>query len=443
MNPIVVAVVLMLGLALARVHVVISLMLGALAGGLLSDLNLTATIKAFEAGLSGGASIALSYILLGAFAAAIIHSGLPDAIAQRAVGFARAQSHSAHFLKWGVIAVIILMSVMSQNVVPIHIAFIPMLIPPLLPLFDRLRVDRRLLACAMTFGLVTTYMFLPYGFGEQFLRKILLFNISQSGLDVMHFSNAQIMKAMLIPALGMLGGLLLALFVSYRKSRDYGDTHHVGHTEAENAQTITPYRSAVAVVAIVVSFLVQIFAGSLMAGALTGFAIFVISGVVHWRDSDTVFNRGLRMMAMIGFIMITAQGFAAVVRESGQIQPLVDSSVALFGGSKGLAAFVMLLVGLLITMGIGSSFSTLPIIAAVYVPLCMELGFSPLATIALIGSAGALGDSGSPASDSTLGPTMGLNIDGRHDHIRDTVIPTFLHFNLPLLLAGWIAAMTL
>ncbi|MDO5090814.1 MAG: Na+/H+ antiporter NhaC family protein [Cardiobacteriaceae bacterium] len=442
MNPIVVAVILMLVLALARVHVVVSLMIAALAGGLLSGMSLATTIKAFESGLAGGASIALSYILLGAFAAAIIHSGLPEAVARRAVRFAQGRAQEAHWLKWGIIAAIIAMSVMSQNLVPIHIAFIPMLIPPLLPLFDRLRVDRRLLACAMTFGLVTTYMFLPYGFGEQFLRKILLFNISQSGLDVIDFSNAQIMQAMLIPALGMFAGLLIALAASYRRPRDYGNAaapqEATGDTPA-----ITPYRSLVAVIAIVVSFLVQIFAGSLMAGALAGFAIFVVSGVVHWRDSDAVFNRGLRMMAMIGFIMIAAQGFAAVVRESGQITPLVASSVALFGGSKGLAAFVMLLVGLLITMGIGSSFSTLPIIAAVYVPLCLELGFSPLATIALIGSAGALGDCGSPASDSTLGPTMGLNTDGRHDHIRDTVIPTFLHFNLPLLLAGWLAAMIL
>jgi hypothetical protein len=47
-----------------------------------------------------------------------------------------------------------------------------------------------------------------------------------------------------------------------------------------------------------------------------------------------------------------------------------------------MAAFVMLLVGLLVT-GIGSSFSTLPIIAAIYVPLCVSLA-SPVATVAII-----------------------------------------------------------
>ena len=108
-----------------------------------------------------------------------------------------------------------------------------------------------------------------------------------------------------------------------------------------------------------------------------------------------------------------------------------------------MAALVMLAVGLLVTMGIGSSFSTLPIIASIYVPLCASMGFSPLATVAIIGTAGALGDAGSPASDSTLGPTSGLNVDGQHDHIYDSVIPTFIHYNLPLMAAGWVAAMVL
>ena len=149
------------------------------------------------------------------------------------------------------------------------------------------------------------------------------------------------------------------------------------------------------------------------------------------------------MMAMIGLIMISAQGFAAVMNATGQIESLVTSSTSLFAGSKAIGALVMLIVGLVVTMGIGSSFSTLPIISAIYVPLCISLGFSPMATVAIIGTAGALGDAGSPASDSTLGPTAGLNADNQHDHIRDTVIPTFIHFNLPLLTAGWIAAMVL
>ena len=139
----------------------------------------------------------------------------------------------------------------------------------------------------------------------------------------------------------------------------------------------------------------------------------------------------------------SAAGFAAVMKETHGVESLVQSVSGMMAGHKGLAAFLMLLVGLLITMGIGSSFSTVPIIATIYVPLCIHLGFSPMATIALVGTAGALGDAGSPASDSTLGPTSGLNADGQHDHIWDSVVPTFIHYNIPLIIFGWIAAMVL
>ena len=184
-------------------------------------------------------------------------------------------------------------------------------------------------------------------------------------------------------------------------------------------------------------------ADSLLIGALAGLAVFMITGGVNWRQADDVFTAGMKMMALIGFIMISAQGFASVMTETGDVEPLVEATADMFAGSQAAAAMAMLIVGLVVTMGIGSSFSTLPIISAIYVPLCAALGFSPLATVAIIGTAGALGDAGSPASDSTLGPTAGLNADGQHDHIRDSVIPTFIHFNLPLLAAGWIAEMVL
>ncbi|MGL5504778.1 MAG: Na+/H+ antiporter NhaC family protein, partial [Aeromonas veronii] len=145
----------------------------------------------------------------------------------------------------------------------------------------------------------------------------------------------------------------------------------------------------------------------------------------------------------IGFIMISAAGFAAVMKATHGVDSLVQVVASGIGQHKGIAAFLMLLVGLLITMGIGSSFSTVPIIATIYVPLCLQLGFSPMAIIALVGTAGALGDAGSPASDSTLGPTSGLNADGQHDHIWDSVVPTFIHYNIPLVIFGWIAAMVL
>ena len=195
--------------------------------------------------------------------------------------------------------------------------------------------------------------------------------------------------------------------------------------------------------AVAIAFAAQLWLDSMIIGALLGFVVFSASGIVRWKETDGLFTEGMKMMAMIGFIMIAASGFAEVMRETGEVKGLVNASAALIGDSKGLGVLMMLLVGLVVTIGIGSSFSTVPIIAAIFVPLCAQLGFSPLATVCIVGVAGAIGDAGSPASDSTLGPTAGLNVDGQHDHIWDTVVPTFLHYNLPLLAFGWVAAMVL
>ncbi|CAB0730353.1 sodium:proton antiporter [Corynebacterium diphtheriae] len=450
MNAVLLAVVVMLVLAVLRVHVVLALFIGALVGGLTSGIGLDATMVAFQEGLAGGAKIALSYAMLGAFAMAVASSGLPkllaDFIMKKISGEEQSASKKAVAVtKWLMLMGILAMSVMSQNLIPVHIAFIPLIVPPLLSVMNKLRLDRRVVTCVLTFGLVTTYMWIPLGFGSIFLNEILLGNIRKAGMDT---SGINIMQVMGIPALGMFVGLLIAVFFSYRKPRDYQTVVIVKTDEEE--KPVSRYKVIVSLVAIFATFAVQIVmqsldteADSLLIGALTGLAIFMLTGAVNWREADDVFSQGMKMMAMIGFIMITAQGFASVMSETGEVESLVDASAAMFGENKAAGALVMLLVGLVVTMGIGSSFSTLPIIATIYVPLCATMGFSPAATVAIIGAAGALGDAGSPASDSTLGPTAGLNADGQHDHIRDSVIPTFLHFNLPLIAAGWVAAMVL
>ncbi|MDO5627868.1 MAG: hypothetical protein Q4G43_06040 [Mobilicoccus sp.] len=81
MNAVLLAVVVMLALALARVHVVMALVIAAIVGGLVAGMGITGTMESFTEGIAGGASIALSYALLGAFAVAIAHSGLPRAFA--------------------------------------------------------------------------------------------------------------------------------------------------------------------------------------------------------------------------------------------------------------------------------------------------------------------------------------------------------------------------
>ncbi len=245
---------------------------------------------------------------------------------------------------------------------------------------------------------------------------------------------------MILPALGMLTGLLIAVFFSYRKPRDYTPTNTPIKAEKKQLQKS---HLIVAAVAIITTLAIQLMSGSMIIGSLAGFMVFTLGGVIAWKETQDVFTKGVHMMAMIGFIMITAAGFAAVMKASGGVETLVQMLSTSIGDNKPLAALLMLIIGLLVTMGIGSSFSTIPIIATIYVPLAIAFGFSPMAIIALVGTAAALGDARSPASDSTLGPTSGLNADNNHDHIWDSVVPTFIHYNLPLIIFGWIAAMSL
>ena len=440
MNAVVVGVILMLALTLVRVNVIVAMTLSALVAGLTAGLGIKESLDAFNSGLSAGAEIALSYAMLGAFAVAISKSGLTRILADKLLAKVDARGQDSQtLLSYFILMIILACAISSQNLVPVHIAFIPILIPPLLVVFNKLKLDRRSIACILTFGLASSYMVLPYGFGGIYLYSILHKNLVDNGLQIV---NTSVPVAMIIPALGMFIGLLIAVFFSYKKQRTYKSiivTNQSNHEPIKNPKKVMLVGSF----AVIISLIAQNISGSMILGGLVGVMIFSLFGIVKWEENGDVFSKGVAMMAMIGFIMISAQGFASVMQATGDIQSLVNSGASLFDGNKPIAAAVILLVGLLITMGIGSSFSTVPIIATLFVPLCLELGFSVMATAALVGTAGALGDAGSPASDSTLGPTSGLNADGQHDHIWDSVVPTFIHFNIPLLLFGWIAAMVL
>ena len=437
MNSVIIAVMVMVLLSLVRVNIVIALIIGAIVGGLSAGLDINETIKAFNAGLGDGATIALSYAMLGTFAVAISKSGITDLLSNMIIKKVGNSSSSMQFIyiKYLMLTLILLAAVSSQNLIPVHIAFIPILIPPLLHSMTQLELDRRVVACVITFGLVATYMLLPIGFGGIFLNEILLKNLVDSGVEA---QSGQLPMAMSIPVLGMFIGLLTAMFFTYRKKRAY-DVSKVLETESQK-KDINGFYILIALVSIVTALGLQLYTNSIILGSLAGFIIFIVAGVIKANQTQDFFTKGLKMMGMIGFIMIAANGFANVINETGGVQTLVASISDLIGDNKSLAVLLMLIVGLFITMGIGSSFSTIPIIATIYAPLCMQLDFSIMATITIIGTAAALGDAGSPASDSTLGPTSGLNVDGQHDHIWDTVVPTFIHYNIPLIIFGWFAA---
>ncbi|WRN06248.1 Na+/H+ antiporter family protein [Staphylococcus aureus] len=436
-NAVVIAVILMIVLCLCRLNVVISLFISALVGGLISGMSIEKVINVFGKNIVDGAEVALSYALLGGFAALISYSGITDYLVGKIINAIHAENSrwSRVKVKVTIIIALLAMSIMSQNLIPVHIAFIPIVIPPLLSLFNDLKIDRRLIGLIIGFGLCFPYVLLPYGFGQIFQQII------QSGFAKANhpIEFNMIWKAMLIPSMGYIVGLLIGLYV-YRKPREY-ETRKI--SDSDNVTELKPYILIVTIVAILATFLVQTFTDSMIFGALAGVLVFFISRAYNWYELDAKFVEGIKIMAYIGVVILTANGFAGVMNATGDIDELVKTLTSITGDNKLFSIIMMYVIGLIVTLGIGSSFATIPIIASLFIPFGASIGLDTMALIALIGTASALGDSGSPASDSTLGPTDGLNVDGQHDHIRDTCVPNFLFYNIPLMIFGTIAAMVL
>ncbi|WP_100012449.1 Na+/H+ antiporter family protein [Lentibacillus sediminis] len=432
---VIVSVLVMTILSLLRVNVIIAIIAAALTAGMMTGLGLIESIEMLVSGMGGQASTALSYILLGAFAVAISYTGITGILVNFLIRVLTGK-------KTMMVLVIAGAASLSQNVVPVHIAFIPILIPPMLKVFDNMRIDRRGVAAALTFGLKAPYLMIPAGFGLIF-HQTMVESMAASGVEL---SVQETALSMLIPGLGMVVGLLIAVFFSYRGDRDAvsGAGGTVAPEQQVELKEVKFNRTHLfTLIAIAGALVVQIITGNLIAGALTGLVLMFVFLAVPFNRGDQVVSEGIGMMGTIAFVMLIASGYAQVLQETGSIEALVEMSSGILGDNQPLIAFVLLLVGLIVTLGIGSSFGTIPIVAALFVPICVGAGFSPLATAALIGTAGGLGDAGSPASDSTLGPTSGLNADGKHHHIWDTVVPTFIHYNIPLFIFGWVAALVL
>ncbi len=427
-NPAFVAIICMCVLSLLRLNVMLSMISATLIAGLMGGLGLTESFNVMIDGMKGNLNIALSYILLGALAVAIAKSNLIKVALSKLIGLMDYKRSTFCFL-------IAFIACFSQNLVPVHIAFIPILIPPLLHLMNRLELDRRAVACALTFGLQAPYLVLPVGFGLIFQTTILE-QLKANGVST---TIAQITGVMWIAGLAMVVGLLLAVLTLYKKPRRYQEK---SFNIEDYASLQLNYHDYLTFIGIVVAFVIQLATDSMPLAAFLALAIILLGRGIKFKETDSLMDDSVKMMAFIAFVMLVASGFGEVLQKVHAIEGLVNAITSVVQG-KLLGAFLMLVVGLFITMGIGTSFGTIPIIAVFYVPLCAKLGFSIESTILLIGIAAALGDAGSPASDSTMGPTCGLNADNQHNHIYDTCVPTFLVYNLPLIVFGVLGALLL
>ncbi|MCM1009869.1 MAG: sodium:proton antiporter [Fusobacterium sp.] len=420
-NPVVISVITLCILCVRKVNVLLAIFISSIVAGLCAKMPLTEIMNDFISGMGANSETALSYILLGAFAATMTHSGLESVLSKKISTVIKGNVYI-------LIGILTCMAIFSQNLIPVHIAFIPIIIPPLIRTMNAMKLDRRLVACALAFGLKAPYIAIPTGFGLIF-QGLLADNLTQNGMEI---AKSEIWKSTWFLGLAMLVGFAYALFISYRKPREYSDIPFA--TEKITRDDIKMKKEHYLILAAAgATFLVQLWTKSLPLGALVGLGIIFGTGAINYQKMDKVINEGIGLMGYVAFVMLVAAGFAAVLKATGGIDTFVNA-VLPFMTNKIMATVLMLVIGLFITIGIGTSFGTIPILAVLFVPICLKLGFSLPSTVIVLAAAAALGDAGSPASDTTLGPTSGLNVDGQHNHIWDTCIPTFLHYNIPLLL---------
>ena len=134
-NPVIVSVVLLCVLCLCRVNVLLALIVCAVFAGKISGMHAGQIMDVFISGMGQNSETALSYILLGTFAAAMAHTGLADVLAKRIALLIKNK-------KVILLLILTLLACASQNIIPVHIAFIPVIIPPLLGLMNKLKLDR-------------------------------------------------------------------------------------------------------------------------------------------------------------------------------------------------------------------------------------------------------------------------------------------------------------
>lgn len=424
LNPIVLSVFVLSILCLLKLPVLGALLIAALTAGLAGGSSLSETMVTFVGGMGGNANTALSYILLGSLAYTINKTGAADILARKISAIVRGN-------KFTLSIIIILVSVASGTIVPTHIAFIPILIPPLLILMNKMKMDRRMLAVCFGYGLKAPYITIPIAYGAIF-QGIIRDSVNEAGLNV---DMSLIWRSTWMAGIAMTIGLIFGLLY-YSKNREYKMSEDLENSREDGREIVIEMKHWMTLVAGIIALVVQLMTGSLPLGALAALIFIVVTKTVKWSEIQEIFDGGIGLMGFIAFVMLIASGYATVIRSTGAIEQLVEVAFHLLGGSKIAGAFTMILLGLLITMGIGTSFGTVPVIAAIYVPLSQKLGFSPAAIVFMVAVAAALGDAGSPASDTTLGPTAGLNVDGQHDHIWETCIPQFICFDIPLMIAG-------
>src|SRR5699024_6553430 len=176
------------------------------------------------------------------------------------------------------------------------------------------------------------YMTIPVGFGLIFQGTIQEEMIANN----MPISLNEVTLSMLIPGVGMVVGLFVAVFISYRKDhlpKNKAQAEMTNEFEHIEKQVQWGFNQWMTILAILATLATQIITKSLILGAMAGIIILFLTGVVKINQNDMIVQRGISMMGMIAFVMLVASGYATVLKETGDIEQLVEQTTSIIGTS--------------------------------------------------------------------------------------------------------------
>src|SRR5699024_9382857 len=148
---------------------------------------------------------------------------------------------------------------------------------------NKLQIDRRAVATALTFALKFPYITIPFGFGFIF-QGIIKDEMIDNGMQI---TSGEVTKAMLFPGAAMIVGLLIAVLITYRKKRIAKQMIQLLTQYVIMSDNIVVRKEIIfyvthffTIVAIIATLVLQIITDSLILVALVGIIVMFVRRVV-------------------------------------------------------------------------------------------------------------------------------------------------------------------
>ncbi|WP_318308052.1 CitMHS family transporter [Flagellimonas crocea] len=213
-------------------------------------------------------------------------------------------------------------------------------IPAILPLYEKLNMDRRVLACVVSLAAGTMNM-LPWG------------GPTIRAASALNLSVAEIYSPIMLP---QIGGLLFVILVAWRLGKKESKRLNIQKNISQSEETVPtnaeiptmPSKTRFFWPNVAITLLALVF---LITGAVPPAMVFMIGTVVVLmlnfpsleKQKDLIFSHS-RAAILMASILLAAGVFTGIMKESGMIAQMAESAVEIVPRSAGEKLPIMLAV---------------------------------------------------------------------------------------------------